>query len=268
MKRLAVKRLGVTVAAILAWLSCDAAMLAESGSDEAHLEKLECEMLRLRQENRVAEVEQARLREIITRLDAELAAAQDELAAAQDELARRAAVETKPQAVAEAGSPTPTEGRDSIEEEELTDEELGDPVVPEKPSAVQAVHGEVDVMARNLYDDSYTLFHEKRYGEAEEGFHRFLELHPSTELSDNAQFWIGEARFALGRYEEALQAFLLTVERFPDGNKVPDAFYKAGRCLELRGDRSRAIATYEETVRRFPTSAAAISAREHLEALR
>lgn len=263
------KRLGIIIAAMLAWLSCGAAMLAQSSSSETHLEKLEHELLRLRQENRVAEVEQARLRQIITRLEAELATV-------QDELTRRSAMEAEPPAaaevespaVAEGGSPTLTENRDSIEEEELTDEELGDPVEPEKPSAVQTTQNEVDAAARNLYDDNYTLFHEKRYGEAEEGFGRFLALHPATELSDNAQFWIGEARFARGRYEEALQAFLLTVERFPDGNKVPDAFYKAGRCLELRGDRNRAIATYEETVRRFPSSAAAISAREHLEALR
>lgn len=54
------------------------------------------------------------------------------------------------------------------------------------------------------------------------------------------------------------------MEAYPEGNKVPDALLKAGRCLERLGDRQAATATYEEIVRRFGASAAAAAARERL----
>ena len=55
---------------------------------------------------------------------------------------------------------------------------------------------------------------------------------PQSELSDNAQYWIGAARFARGDYHGALAAFRRTVERYPDANKVPDALYKMGQAFE------------------------------------
>lgn len=219
----------------------------------------------------------ARLRQVITRLEAELAAAREQLerqAPPREETATADLTEDADPSTDPTDS-VRTEGavltpRDAVEEQVLSDEELDDPArTPETQAAPPAVVlQEAHAAARTLYDDSYTLFHEKSYSAAESGFRRFLELYPATELTDNAQFWIGECRFAQGKYKEALDAFLATVEHFPDGNKVPDAFYKAGKCLEALGDRRRAMATYEEAVLRFPSSAAAASAQERLAALR
>ena len=224
------------------------------------------DLVRLRQENRVAQVELERLRQVIARLEAQLAALQDELE--RERNARRDAaggIETSPV----------VDGAD-VEEEELTDEELGEGAA-EEVTAEEATVEEVTATtppapisdaARRLYDESYTLFHEKRYLESEEGFGRFLDLYPNVDLADNAQFWIGECRYARGEYDEALEAFMATVGRYPDGNKVADALYKAGRCLEALDDRERAAATYEEVGRRFPSSAAATAARERLADMR
>ncbi|MEJ2085666.1 MAG: tetratricopeptide repeat protein [Acidobacteriota bacterium] len=90
---------------------------------------------------------------------------------------------------------------------------------------------------------------------------------PSTELSDNAQFWIGESRYARGDIRGALAAFRETLQRYPDGNTVPDAMIKEGDCLASLGDRDGARSRYEEVIRRFGSSAAAIMAEERLAAL-
>lgn len=119
-----------------------------------------------------------------------------------------------------------------------------------------------------LYDRGYQLFHEERYPEAERAFRLFLTQHPASELADNALFWIGESRWSRGDFAAALESYTATVERYPGGNKVPDALLKAGRCLETLGQVGRAVRTYEEVVLRFAGSAAAISAEERLEALR
>ena len=71
--------------------------------------------------------------------------------------------------------------------------------------------------------------------DAEASFQRFLQANPKSELADNAQYWIGECRYSRNDLKGALAAFREVVERFPKGNKVPDAMLKAGQCLEGMG---------------------------------
>lgn len=140
----------------------------------------------------------------------------------------------------------------------------------EPPSATPAGRESRPVTAagQELYDRGYTLFHQGRYVDAESTFQRFLQGWPDTELSDNAWYWIGEARFARDDVAGALAAFSEVVRGYPGGNKVPDALLKSGSCQERLGDVQGARATYEEVRGLFPDTAAAVSARERLEALR
>ncbi len=138
---------------------------------------------------------------------------------------------------------------------------------PEVVSTSTSILEPVDAAGQALYDRGYTLYHQGRYLDAEASFQRFLQANPSTELSDNAQFWIGESRYARGDIRGALAAFRETLQRYPDGNKVPDALIKEGDCLTSLGDRDGARSRYEEVTRRFPSSAAAIMAEERLAAL-
>jgi tol-pal system protein YbgF len=98
--------------------------------------------------------------------------------------------------------------------------------------------------------------------DAEASFQRFLQANPKSELADNAQYWIGECRYARGDNRGALAAFRETVERYPEGNKVPDALLKAGQSLEALGDSDGARASYAEVVRRYAGTAAAAVAEE------
>ena len=138
---------------------------------------------------------------------------------------------------------------------------------PEVVSQAPSAYEPVDSAGQALYDRGYTLYHQGRYLDAEASFQRFLQANPATELSDNAQFWIGESRYARGDIRGALAAFRETLQRYPDGNKVPDALIKEGDCLTSLGDRDGARARYDEVIRRFPSSAAAIMAEERLAAL-
>lgn len=117
------------------------------------------------------------------------------------------------------------------------------------------------------YDAAYVLFHEKRYREAERQFISFVSRYPNSELTDNAQFWIGESRYARQDYQGALEAFSTTVADYPGGNKVPDAMLKAGKSLEALGRLDQARQTYLEIQRRFPETAVALAAQEQLAGL-
>ncbi|HLU65041.1 MAG TPA: tetratricopeptide repeat protein, partial [Kofleriaceae bacterium] len=60
------------------------------------------------------------------------------------------------------------------------------------------------------------------------GLRSFLDLHPRHDLADNAQYWLAESYYARKRYRLAIVEFQKVVDRYPRGNKVPDAMLKIG----------------------------------------
>lgn len=249
---------------------------AQTPADPAAREvDLRRQLIEQQRETTVCEVRSRHLDQQIIDLQEQLAATRDAL----DRLVARHAPPPEP-SPAEEGVATPGSPENPIEVEELPDPEPEPPPVPVEAPAQEATPGEAaaagtsvpltppSAEALALYDEGYTLFHEKRYEEAVTRFERYAELHPSTELTDNALFWIGESHYAVQDFEAALEAFAATVARFPEGNKVPDALLKAGKCLQSLGEEDEAYRTFEEVVARFPSSAAAAAAAELLAAKR
>lgn len=242
-------------------LGTGCATLSPAEPDSQAIEELQRRVTELQKKAVVNEVELARLREQVARLEARL----PERASVQ---APREVAPAPPREDAEA---VEVPARLPVDVTELEPDPEAGPVThrgppPEVPAPASpaAPPAPVDAEAQRLYDAGYTLFHQQRYRDAETRFARFLELYPHSDLADNAQFWIGESRYALGEFRGALEAFSATVERYPEGNKVPDAMLKAGKCLEALGDTPTATETYREIDRRFAGTAAAISARERL----
>ncbi len=269
-----------TAGTLLLVLGCAGGLGRSPDPGGEEMAKLRRQIVELQRQARVDEVEIARLKE--------------EIAALEERLARGRGAPAS-EAVADTVAPPPEDleaegsiGLDPIEETEL-EESDAPPVAapppaepppaelppaeppPAEPPPAEPPPAEPPAPATeealSLYDEGYTLFHQKRYGEAEQRFRRYLKLYPETELADNAQFWIGESHYARGAFAAALEAFTATVERYPRGNKVADALLKAGKCLEELGRQEEARQTYHEITDRFPSSSAAAAARERLEAL-
>ncbi len=278
----------VVVSATLA-IACLSDLEGSPATKPKEVEALKQQVVALQRRATVAELESNRLKREITRLKAELEEAR-QAAESCPEVEELEAVPTSPAMIgldqiieetdleeapivapqpvsAEAGDSERSAGNPVEGLEVVEDPEAGDSEVP-PISATPATPAAMSTTAQALYDEGYALFHQQRYADAEERFSRFVELHPQTDLTDNALFWIGECRYARGELSSALEAFSGTVERFPHSNKVGDALLKAGKCLESLGDTQQARQTYEEVVGRFPSSAAAAQARDRLKALR
>lgn len=102
---------------------------------------------------------------------------------------------------------------------------------------------------------------------AAQGLRSFLDQHGDHELADNAQYWLAETYYARKRYPLALIEFEKVVERYPRGNKRPDALLKIGYCRALLGKRAEAVEVLRRLVRSYPASAPAGLARTKLEEL-
>jgi len=119
-------------------------------------------------------------------------------------------------------------------------------------------------LPRELYSQAYADFARGNYDLATQGFTEYLKSYPSTDFSDNAQYWIGECLYGKQKYQEAIEAWNQLFRDYPASDKLPDARVKKGMALEKLGRRSQALVEYRYVIDRFPNSPAARIARERL----
>jgi tol-pal system protein YbgF len=117
---------------------------------------------------------------------------------------------------------------------------------------------------RELYSQAYADYARGNYDLAIQGFSEYIRNYPSTDFTDNAQYWIGECLYGKKLYAEAIEAWNVLFKDYPSSDKLPDARVKKGMALEKQGRRSQALIEYRYVVDRFPNSPAARIAREHL----
>ena len=114
------------------------------------------------------------------------------------------------------------------------------------------------------YQAAYSDLASGRYGLAKEAFTEYLRRYPDTEVSDNAQYWIGECAYALGDFQGAIEAFKKIAEKYPRGDKVPAALLKTGIAYARLKDMEQAKRYYGMVIQRYPRSDEARLARERL----
>lgn len=125
------------------------------------------------------------------------------------------------------------------------------------------------------YEEAFRLYRSGEYEPAIDRFKVFLQTHPSSDYADNAQFWLAECYFKLGDLEQAVLAFQEVVQKYPEGNKVPDALYRQGIALleigRSTGDEAKyrpaAQQIFERLVNKHPDSERVPEARRQLEKL-
>ncbi len=118
--------------------------------------------------------------------------------------------------------------------------------------------------ARKLYDQAYLDYQRGNYSLAVLGFREYLRRNPSTDLSDNAQFWIGECFYAQRDFTSAVQEFQKVVDQYPRGNKVPAALLKIGYSYLQLGDKASARRYLKAVIDQYPNADEADTARNKL----
>ncbi len=121
--------------------------------------------------------------------------------------------------------------------------------------------------ARRAYTNAYSDMTAGNYDLALMGFEEFLRNYPASELSDNAQYWIGECHYAKEEYQAAYDAFKKVLDVYPNGDKIPSALLKTGYCALALGKDKEGRGFLQELVAKYPLSPEARLAQEKLEAL-
>ena len=81
----------------------------------------------------------------------------------------------------------------------------------------------------------------------------------------SAQYWVGNAYYALRDYKNAITAQQKIVAAWPDNAKAPDALLNIASSQAEMNDSRAARETLQLLLKKYPTSPAAEQARQRLQ---
>ncbi len=137
------------------------------------------------------------------------------------------------------------------------------PAMPPPASSTTPGDG-TSAAAQQAYGRAFDDLKAGQYPQAIKGFQAFLASYPRGALSDNAQYWLGEAFYVMRDYHQALAAFTRVSKDWPESRKVPDALVKQGFALFELKRLADARTVLNDVSKRFPGTEAARLAGERL----
>lgn len=133
------------------------------------------------------------------------------------------------------------------------------------PDVSVAAPGQMQDTSRRLYDRIMSEFKQRDYEAALAGFRLFIELHGRSALAANAQYWMGECQYRMGRYQDALNSFYNVVLSYPLSPKLAASTLKIGQTYAKLGDQDNARVMFYRVASQYPDSAEAEVARKAIE---
>ena len=118
------------------------------------------------------------------------------------------------------------------------------------------------------YRRAFELLKEGRYAEAIAQFGAYLKKYPGSGYADNAQYWLGEARYVTREFEPAVKEFEKVITNYPDSPKIADAMLKIGYCHYETKDYQQAKKVLTNLQKRYPDSTAARLAENRLQRMK
>ena len=121
------------------------------------------------------------------------------------------------------------------------------------------------ISPQRMYDQAWGDYATGQWALSIQGFEAYLSAYPRSELSDDAQFFIGDNHYANGQFREALTAYEQVISGYPDGDKVAEALYKRGLTLGRLNEPELARQAFEQVVRNHPDNNMANLAQQALD---
>jgi len=116
------------------------------------------------------------------------------------------------------------------------------------------------------FESAYGLFKSGSQANAVKAFQEFLKKYPDSVHVPNANYWLGNAQFALKDYKGALDTYQGMLKDFPETPKSADVLYGIALCQQGLKRSISARKTLKQLVAKYPTSEAAAKAKKLLAA--
>jgi tol-pal system protein YbgF len=133
--------------------------------------------------------------------------------------------------------------------------------IPKQPVIAQITPGNPEQLFAAAYGDYSRGNYELAFSE----FKQYVETYPSSELADNAQYWIGEILYGQKKLPEAAFEYEKVAIVSPNGDKTPVALYKRGLVLLELGNKDQAVAQFQAVMKNYPKSSEANLATQQIQ---
>ena len=122
--------------------------------------------------------------------------------------------------------------------------------------------------AKSAYDQAFAALKDGRYAESARRFQQFIQQYPTSDLTPNAYYWLGESYYVTQNYPISLDTFRKLLTQYPDSQKAPDAMLKIGYCQYELKQWDQAETTLNQVVQKYPNTTVASLAQGRLRALK
>lgn len=114
------------------------------------------------------------------------------------------------------------------------------------------------------YEAALNQFKLGNYQSSVAAFQNFLAAYPNSAQVSSAQYWIGNAYYALRDYKTAIAAQQKVLASWPDSAKAPDALLNIASCQAELGENKAARDTLQALLKKYPGTQAAEQAKQRL----
>ena len=122
----------------------------------------------------------------------------------------------------------------------------------------------VSVSEEETYDAAFDLLKQSLYADAAVAFTQFIQRFPNSELTDDAWYWMGEARFVTREFSQSLEAFQNVINNFMDSPRIPASYLKVGYIQYEYGAYIKARETLNFVLSSFPNHRVVVLSLIHI----
>ena len=121
---------------------------------------------------------------------------------------------------------------------------------------------------KGLYQTAYQQLQARDYQTASHTLHSLLEKYPNGENAPDAYYWLGEVALIQGKTEEAQKYFETVVSKYPAHIKVGDSLLKMGYIAYSNEDYPLSKQLLDKVMKQYPGSSAARLAEARIQKMK
>ena len=116
----------------------------------------------------------------------------------------------------------------------------------------------------SAFRSAYKIYLNGNYDRASSEFQRFVKHYPSTALTPQAFYYLGQSLYVQKHYDPAQQALQHIVTNYPNTKYRSQALYKLGHIMIETDQQSKAQELWNQVIQDYPDSPEANTAKEQL----
>lgn len=145
--------------------------------------------------------------------------------------------------------------------------DTGAAVTNPAPSAAAAPPASADPGPNMLFQLALDQLRRGSAGTARLAFQELLTKHPTSDVADDAQYYIAEAYAAENQPAAADSAYAIVVTQYPESPRAATSMFKRALAKIAANDTPAAKAMFNDLIAKYPRSDEAALARERLRTL-